>query len=123
MILDRADAQSRSTLRILGSMLAASTASRLLTRVIYQMLRRDLQSGPLNDPMNRSSDQGPHPQAEIGNSDDSFMVYRGKIDNPLDAPPVWRYEAKNGLKPHTVPAVDVFRKTVDEAEQAAAKQP
>jgi hypothetical protein len=80
-------------------------------------------SGPLNDPMNRSSDQGPHPQAEIGNSDDSFMVYRGKIDNPLDAPPVWRYEAKNGLKPHTVPAVDVFRKTVDEAEQAAAKQP
>jgi hypothetical protein len=76
------------------------------------------QSGPMMD-------QRPHPQAEIGTttSEDSFLVYRGKIDAPLDAPPVWRYEAKNALKPHTVHAVDVFRKTVDEAEQVAAKQP
>lgn len=81
--------------------------------------------GPLNGPMNRPIDQVPHPQAEIGSSaaEDSFIVYQGKIDNPTDAPPVWRYQAKNALKPHTVPAVDVFRKAVDEAEQAAAKQP
>ncbi len=81
--------------------------------------------GPLNDPMNRPIDERPHPQAEIGRSaaEDSFIVYQGKIDNPTDAPPVWRYQAKNALKPHTVPAVDVFRKAVDEAEQAAAKQP
>jgi hypothetical protein len=74
---------------------------------------------------NRPIDDMPHPQAEIGNttSDDSFLVYRGKIDAPLDAPPVWRYQAKNALKPHTVPAVDVFRKAVNDAEQAAAKQP
>jgi hypothetical protein len=52
-------------------------------------------------------------------AEDSFIVYQGKID----APPVWRYEAKNALKPHSVPAVDIFRKAVDEAEQAAAKQP
>jgi hypothetical protein len=82
-------------------------------------------SGPLNDPMNRQIDPRPHPQAEIGNSaaEDSFIVYRGKIDNPLAASPVWRYQAKNALKPHTVPAVDVFRKAVAEADQAAAKQP
>lgn len=67
----------------------------------------------------------PHPQAEIGpsTSDDSFLVYRGRTGNPLDGPIVWRYEAKNALKPHTVPAVDAFRKAVDQAEQAAAKQP
>jgi hypothetical protein len=67
----------------------------------------------------------PEPQAEIGNasSEDSFLVYRGKVDDPLDSSPVWRFEAKNALKPHTVPAVDAFRKAVDEAEQAAAKQP
>jgi hypothetical protein len=66
-----------------------------------------------------------HPQAEIGTSaaEDSFLVYRGRTENPLDGSPVWRYEAKNALKPHSVPAVEAFRKAVDEAEQAAAKQP
>lgn len=86
-------------------------------------------NGPLNDPMNRSGsgqiDQRPHPEAEIGSAaaEDSFLVYRGKIDNPLDAPPVWRYQAKNALKPHTVPVVDLFRKAVVEADQAQGKHP
>lgn len=80
------------------------------------------QNGPQYGPR---TDDRPHPEAEIGNStsDDSLLVYRGRIENPLDGAPVWRYEAKNALKPHTVPAVDVFRKAVDQAEQAAAKQP
>jgi hypothetical protein len=67
----------------------------------------------------------PDPQAEIGTTtaEDSFVVYRGRIENPLDSTPVWRDEAKNALKPHNVPAVDAFRKAVNEAEQAAAKQP
>ena len=75
------------------------------------------QAGPI--------DQRPQPQAEIGNatSEDSFLVYRGRTENPLDSSPVWRYAEKNCLKPHTVPAVDVFRKAVNDAEQAAAKQP
>jgi hypothetical protein len=77
--------------------------------------------GP-NRPM---AEERPHPQAEIGNStsEDSFLVYRGRTENPLDGPIIWRYEAKNALKPHAVPAVDAFRKAVDQAEQAAAKQP
>jgi hypothetical protein len=76
------------------------------------------QNGPVNEDRT-------HPQAEIGTSvaEDSFLVYRGRTENPLDGSPVWRYEAKNALKPHSVPAVDVFRKAVDEAEQAAAKKP
>ncbi|HEY3988955.1 MAG TPA: hypothetical protein VGM02_06635 [Acidobacteriaceae bacterium] len=79
-------------------------------------------NGTQNQP---TSDGRPHPQAEIGNatSEDSFLVYRGRIENPLDGSPVWRYEAKNALKPHSVPAVDAFRKAIDDAEQAAAKQP
>jgi hypothetical protein len=82
-------------------------------------------NGPLNEPMNRQIDQRPHPQAEIGSAaaEDSFLVYRGKVDNPLDAPPVWRYQAKNALKPHSVPVVEVFRKAVVEADQAQGKQP
>jgi hypothetical protein len=80
------------------------------------------QNGPQNGPM---TEDRPHPQAEMGTSvaEDSFLVYRGRTENPLDGSPVWRYEAKNALKPHSVPAVDVFRKAVDDAEQAAAKQP
>ena len=82
-------------------------------------------NGPLSEPRNRSIDQRPYPQAEIGSdaAEDSFIVYRGKTDNPLDAPPVWRYLAKDCLKPHKVPAVDAFRKVIDDTEQAAAKQP
>jgi hypothetical protein len=77
---------------------------------------------PQNGPM---TEDRAHPQAEIGTSvaQDSFLVYRGRTENPLDGSPVWRYEAKNALKPHSVPAVEAFRKAVDEAEQAAAKQP
>jgi hypothetical protein len=80
------------------------------------------QSRPQNGPM---AEDRPHPQAEMGTSvaEDSFLVYRGRTENPLDGSPVWRYETKNALKPHSVPAVDVFRKAVDDAEQAAAKQP
>jgi hypothetical protein len=82
-------------------------------------------NGPLSDPTNRSINQSPHPQAEIGSdaAEDSFVVYRGKTDDPLDSPPVWRYVAKDCLKPHKVLAVDEFRKVIDQTEQAAAKQP
>lgn len=66
---------------------------------------------------------GPQIEAGSDTSEDSFVVYRGKVDNPLDAPPVWRYVVKDGLKPHKVPAVDAFHKAVVETEQAAAKQP
>jgi len=71
------------------------------------------------------NDQRPRPQAEIGSAaaDDSFVVYMGKIQDPLNSSPVWRLTEKNALKPHNVPAVDAFRKAVDDAEQAAAKQP
>jgi hypothetical protein len=78
---------------------------------------QNMPSGPM--------DNRPYPQIEggSGEADDSFVVYRGKVDDPLDSPPVWRDMAKDCLKPHKVPAVDAFRKAVDEAEQAAAKQP
>jgi hypothetical protein len=75
------------------------------------------QNGPTQD--------RPYPQAEIGNaaSEDSFLLYRGNVERPLDNSPVWRYQAKDALKPHNVPAVDAFRKAIDKAEQAAAKHP
>ncbi len=67
--------------------------------------------------------QSPHPQMETGSTQDSFIVYRGDVEKPLDAPPAWRYYAPDGLQSPAVPAVDRFRKAVADAEKAAAKTP
>jgi hypothetical protein len=65
----------------------------------------------------------PTPQAEIGGNEDSFIVYDGKTEKPLDGVPGWRYTARDGLRSHNVPAVDEFRKAVATAEKAAGKNP
>jgi hypothetical protein len=68
-------------------------------------------------------DQEATPQMEIGQTDDSFVVYEGGGDRPLVRAPVWRYVAKDGLLAPAVPAVDAFRKAVADADKAAAKTP
>ena len=65
----------------------------------------------------------PTPQVEVGDADDTFLVFRGKRDNALDSPPVWRYTAKDALRSPAVPAVDEFRKLVIEAEKQLAATP
>lgn len=70
------------------------------------------------------SDPELHPQAEIGNRDDSFVVYQGHTDEAANGVPAWRYVHKNALHSHDVPAVDEFRKAVEiAAKQAAQKKP
>lgn len=65
----------------------------------------------------------PHPQLEAGPSDDIFVVYRGKRENPTDHPSVWRFNGKEGLRSPGVPAVDAFRRLVVEAEKQRAANP
>lgn len=72
-------------------------------------------------------DDSAHPQVEVGGADDLFVVYRGRGDEPVNAtdngintPPVWRYVAKDGLLPHSVPAVSEFRKAMAVADKAEA---
>lgn len=78
------------------------------------------QQGQSTDPSTRN----PAPsQTEISNPEDSFAVYQGKVNYPLEAPAIWRYVAKDGLKSHSVPAVDAFRKAIAETEKAASKNP
>jgi hypothetical protein len=76
----------------------------------------------IGDPTDSQS-QNPHPQIEVGEAQDTFAVYRGKRENPLDAPPVWRYTAKDALRSPSVPAVDAFRKLIAEAEKQQAATP
>jgi hypothetical protein len=62
----------------------------------------------------------PTPQLEVGGGDDWFMVYEGKVAKPLDGAPGWRYIASDGLRPHSVPAVEEFKKAVAAGDKAAA---
>lgn len=63
-------------------------------------------------------DPRPTPRTEVSMPDDVFAVYIGRPDQPLDSPPLWRYAARNGLQHPTVPAVEKFRKAIEDAEKA-----
>ena len=85
-------------------------------------------SGGTIPPMGGNNPAGAHrpdptPQVEVGAADDVFAVYRGKRDDALDTPAVWRYVAKDALKSPGVPAVDAFRKLIAEAEKQQAGNP
>jgi hypothetical protein len=74
------------------------------------------------DPTN-SQPQNPHQQVEVGQAQDMFVVYRGKRDDALDSPAVWRYSANGALRSPDVPAVEAFRKLILEAEKQRGSKP
>jgi hypothetical protein len=82
------------------------------------------QPPPLSDPGASAPNRGPQIGNEVGASEDTFEVYRGHLQYPLDSPPVWRYIAKDSLRAPSVPAVEEFRKAIATAEkQQPSKKP
>ena len=78
----------------------------------------------LSDPgLGGPADRGPQISNQIGPSEDAFEVYMGGVDYPLDAPPLWRYVAKDALKAPRVDAVEQFRKAINESEQQRQQKP
>ena len=77
----------------------------------------------VSDPSLGPQNRGPHIQNEIGSSEDSFEVYLGGVEYPLDGAPVWRYMGKNVLDAPTVAAVSQFQKAIDESEKQRQKKP
>ena len=59
---------------------------------------------------------------ELRLEEDSFEVYQGGVDHPLDAAPIWQYKAKLALKGPKVTAVEHFRKAVEESEKSRQKK-
>jgi hypothetical protein len=82
-------------------------------RIGAQQGRPPAVSNPGPGPQNR----GPHTQNEAGSPEDSFEVYLGKGEYPLDSAPVWRYMGKNALDAPAVAAVSQFQKAIDESEK------
>jgi len=81
-------------------------------------------SDPGLGPQDRGpQDRGPHISNEIGSSEDSFEVYLGGVEYPLDAAPIWRYKGKNALDAPAVAAVSQFRKAIDESEKQRPQRP
>jgi len=72
-----------------------------------------------NDP---NTDGRAHPGMQVGGEDDLFKVYLGNVQYPLDSSPVWSYMGHDALKTPSVPAVEQFRKAVEESERVAARK-
>jgi hypothetical protein len=63
-----------------------------------------------------------HTGMEVGAQDDTFEVFQGGVQYPVDGAPVWKYIAKDGLKLPGVAAVDQFRIAIEESEKAAQQK-
>jgi hypothetical protein len=72
---------------------------------------------PFQDPNTNPAGQEPRVGTEVGPSEDTFAVYMGNIDHPLESAPVWRYVAKDCLREPGVAAVEKFRKLLADAEK------
>ena len=70
-----------------------------------------------------TANRGPQLGTQVFSSDDTFEVYRGRMEYPLDASPVWRYIAKDSLNAPQVPAVEQFRKALEESEKQRQHKP
>ncbi len=73
-------------------------------------------SPPYSTPADPRESQRPTARTEVGFPDDVFSVYPARVD-VRDASPLWRYIAHDGLQHPTVPAVQKFRKAIEEAEK------
>ena len=85
-------------------------------------IRIGAQHGPPSPVTADSPPPGPRPQTEIGPTEDTFVVYRGKVEYPLDNAPVWRYVAKDALRSPSVPAVTQFQKVIEQTEKELAQK-
>jgi hypothetical protein len=62
------------------------------------------------------------PRMEVGSTNDSFIVYQGGDSYTPYSAALWSFNAKNGLRPPEMKAVQEFRRVITEAENAAAQK-
>jgi hypothetical protein len=89
-------------------------------------IRIGVQQGRPPDVTDPTGSNGPNDRAhtamQVGAAEDTFQVYQGGVQYPLDNAPVWKFISKDGLKPPGMAAVEQFRKAVEESEKAAQQK-
>jgi hypothetical protein len=60
---------------------------------------------------------------EAGAAEDTFELFLGGVEYPLDTAPIWRYMAKNAFEAPEVRAVEQFRKAVADSERQQKQKP
>jgi hypothetical protein len=88
--------------------------------VIYQGNGRDVRVG---GQQGGTENRGPSLSNEIGPSEDTFEVYLGGMQDPLESSPIWRYSAKDALKGPRVSAIEKFQQAITESEKASQQKP
>lgn len=66
---------------------------------------------------------GPTISHEAGHAEDTLELFRGGVEYPLEAAPMWRYMAKDALDAPDVRAVEQFRKAVSDSEKQRKQKP
>ena len=66
---------------------------------------------------------GPTISHEAGSAEDTFELFLGGVEYPLDSAPIWRYMAKDALDAPEVHAVEQFRKAVADSEKQQKHKP
>ena len=66
---------------------------------------------------------GPTISHEAGSAEDTFELFFGGVEYPLDSAPIWRYMAKDALDAPKVHAVEQFRKAVADSEKQRKQKP
>lgn len=74
-------------------------------------IRIGAQQGRPPDVISRGPSTGPHVGTEVGSSEDTLELYLGGVESSLDSPPIWRYSAKDALRPPKIPAIDQLKKS------------
>jgi hypothetical protein len=84
--------------------------------------------GQQGAPPDVTQQPGPYPpnptiSHEAGTAEDTFELFLGGVEYPLDSAPIWRYMAKDALNAPEVRAVERFRQAVADSEKQRKQKP
>ena len=80
------------------------------------------QGQPTDVDRQNPTDTRPHIGTEFGGAEDLMEVHRGRetLRLAVDSPAVWRYSNRDALRSPSVPAVEQFRKAIEDSEKDVA---
>ena len=125
-VLDQSTADLIVTVRKGSDRIAQPTVGGLPTNdrpVIVQQTGNQTRVGGQIQTPGTNQNPGPGPGMEAAPPEDIFAVYQGHVGSPFERSAAWRCARKGALNSPSVPAVDDFRKAIEDAEKQQKKKP